>query len=482
VLGRAARATEDGSVCPRGVLAMQCSQCSARNAVLAMQWSQCSGRNAVVAMEVEMRNPGTTALVGIATALLACAPQLAWAPAVRAQLTPVAAFGENPAGLTMYLHAPEPTPAGPRPLVVALHGCTQTASGYEAAGWSDLADELGFYVVYPEQNRTDNNSLGCFNWGGGWAGMPNAFVGSSTPVRVDDIRRGGPEVTSLIAMVDHVRSTYAIDGGRIFVSGLSAGGGMTSVLLATHPDVFAGGAVMAGIPYGCATDRATTGEASACLGAPTGANAYLDRDPSAWAQLVREGHPGYDGPWPRVSIWHGTSDFIVHQAWAGESVEQWVAIHGADATPDAMEEIDGAMRATYLDGSGTAIVERWSIAGMGHGTAIDGSGGCGRTGSYVLDVGVCSTRRAAEFFGLTSSVAPSGDAGPVRPGTDGGSATARDAGRGAWSDAGALAGCDSPPDASPALGCQASAGVAHRAVAVALVALAWIFRMRRARS
>jgi poly(3-hydroxybutyrate) depolymerase len=73
---------------------------------------------------------------------------------VSAELDAVASFGTNTSQLKMYKHAPAKVPAGPRPLVVVLHGCTQTAAAYESAGWSDLADEWGFYVLYPEQNTT----------------------------------------------------------------------------------------------------------------------------------------------------------------------------------------------------------------------------------------------------------------------------------------------------------------------------------------
>src|SRR4051794_11255795 len=72
-------------------------------------------------------------------------------------------FGRNPGALGAWIHVPDDVAAG-APLVVVLHGCTQNAAGYdESSGWSRLADQHGFIVLYPEQNRSNNPNL-CFNW------------------------------------------------------------------------------------------------------------------------------------------------------------------------------------------------------------------------------------------------------------------------------------------------------------------------------
>src|SRR5262245_41320674 len=77
----------------------------------------------------------------------------------------VPGFGSNPGGLKMYLYTPSPEPPPGAPAVLAMHACTQTATVYRGAGWETLADQYGFWVVYPEQ-QTNNNALGCFNWAG----------------------------------------------------------------------------------------------------------------------------------------------------------------------------------------------------------------------------------------------------------------------------------------------------------------------------
>src|ERR1700722_18172108 len=79
-------------------------------------------------------------------------------------LTAVTSFGSNPGNLLMYTYAPAAVPSD-APLVLALHGCTQSASVFENAGWNSIADTYKFYVVYPQQ-QSANNIEGCFNWFG----------------------------------------------------------------------------------------------------------------------------------------------------------------------------------------------------------------------------------------------------------------------------------------------------------------------------
>src|ERR1700720_3949676 len=152
----------------------------------------------------------------------------------RLQLVPE--FGPNPGNLRMFTYLPPQYAANPA-LVVVLHGCTQTAASYDlGAGWSTLADRYGFALLLPEQQRS-NNPNGCFNW-----------------FQTGDIERSHGEALSIRQMVDKMVSDHGIDRKRVFVTGLSAGGAMTSVMLATYPDVFAGGAIIAGLPFGIASN------------------------------------------------------------------------------------------------------------------------------------------------------------------------------------------------------------------------------------
>ena len=153
---------------------------------------------------------------------------------VAAPLQEVVAFGSNPGHLRMRLYAPERL-AHPPALIVALHGCGQTVEEYaRGTGWPTFADRHGSIVVFPEQ-RPQNNASQCFSW-----------------FRAGDNVRDCGEALSIRQMVEHAAVRFGADHRRMFATGLSAGGAMASVLLATYPEVFAGGAVVAGLPYGCA--------------------------------------------------------------------------------------------------------------------------------------------------------------------------------------------------------------------------------------
>jgi poly(hydroxyalkanoate) depolymerase family esterase len=154
-------------------------------------------------------------------------------------LTETTAFGSNPGDLRMFSFAPVNLQPGAG-LVVVLHGCGQTAAGYDlGAGWSTLAKRFGFALLMPQQ-QPSNNAQACFNW-----------------FNPEDTTRDSGEACSIRQMIAQMVRDYKINQRRIFVTGLSAGGAMTSVMLATYPEVFAGGAVIAGLPYGVATHQIT---------------------------------------------------------------------------------------------------------------------------------------------------------------------------------------------------------------------------------
>jgi poly(hydroxyalkanoate) depolymerase family esterase len=298
-------------------------------------------------------------------------------------------FGSNPGALDMYEYAPADLPAD-RPLVVVLHGCTQQASAMEAAGWNTIADEQKLTVVYAQQ-RAANQSLSCFTW-----------------YASGDISRDRGEAQSIMQMVDHAIAEHHGDRSRVYVTGLSAGGAFTTVMLATYPDRFAAGSIMAGLPYDCATDVAS---AQSCQQM----NASTQKSATEWGDLVRAADPSFAGTYPRVQIFQGTSDYTVAPANATELVKQWTNVWGIDATADATQTIGPATVTQYMQDQ-TVAVELYSIANMGHGIAIgdDGSGPCpARPGAFFSDVKLCSTLHAAAFFGLMpgASEPPDSDGG-----------------------------------------------------------------------
>lgn len=287
----------------------------------------------------------------------------------------------NPGAIEAFVHIPDGLPAG-APLVVALHGCTQTASGYDhGTGWSRLADRAGFAVLLPQQTRANNGNL-CFNW-----------------FEPHDIARRGGEAESIAALTEAAIAAHGIDRTRVFVTGLSAGGAMTAVMLATYPDLFAGGAIFGGLPYGCA---ASVGEALARMRGQGHAP-----DAAATASVKRASESATPR-WPTISLWHGTGDATVNAANMAAIGRQWRGVHELGATPTDVERGANWERARWQGADGRTLVEEWSIAGMGHGVPIDAAGGGGVAGPYMLDVGIDSTRAIAAVWGLVDA-APAGE-------------------------------------------------------------------------
>ncbi|WP_433529294.1 extracellular catalytic domain type 1 short-chain-length polyhydroxyalkanoate depolymerase [Micromonospora sp. CA-263727] len=328
--------------------------------------------------------PGRLAGVVAGLVLAVAALVAVAAPAQAASLTQVTSFGSNPGNLAMYAYRPDNLPSG-APAVVLLHGCAQNAAGYFAnSGWQKYADQWQFALIVPEQ-RSANNSSSCFNW-----------------FETGDTTRGQGEALSIKQMVDHARSSYGTAANRVYVSGLSAGAAMSAVMLATYPDVFAAGSVIAGIPYRCATG---TVNAFSCM------SPGVDKTPAQWGDLVRNAHPGYTGPRPRVALWHGTADYTVAVANATESRDQWTNVLGVSQTPTSTAQLPAG---TSLEVYGNDVVRVYRVSGMGHGTPIDpGSGAdqCGTVAAYFLDT-ICSAYRDAVFFGLDGGATPTPTASP----------------------------------------------------------------------
>ena len=281
----------------------------------------------------------------------------------------------NPGNLRMLRYVPRDAEKRP-PLVVVLHGCTQQAAAYaEGAGWVELADRYGFCLLMPEQRRSNNPNL-CFNW----------FLAGDTT-------RDSGEVQSIHSMVMRTVADCGIDPARVFVTGLSAGGAMTSAMLATYPEVFAGGAIVAGLPYQSATDIPGAFQAMA--------EARI-MPASGWAGLVRSASE-HQGPWPKVSIWHGDADKTVHPGNAAEIAKQWTELHGSGQQPALVEPHESYTRRVWNNAAGEPAVEEYIVPGLGHGTPLatgNGDEHFGTAAPFLLEAGLSSSYRIATFWGI----------------------------------------------------------------------------------
>jgi poly(hydroxyalkanoate) depolymerase family esterase len=359
-----------------------------------------------------------------ATALfLAAALPQAWAGSP----VEVTNFGSNPGNLKMFKYIPAQL-STPAPLVVVMHGCTQNARDFaDESGWIRLADKLGLAMVLPEQ-QSSNNSKNCFNW-----------------FQQGDNSRDQGEALSIKQMIDKMKADHNIDPKRVFVTGLSAGGAMTSVMLATYPEIFAGGGIVAGLPYGCANDppQMFPTQAFQCMstGHPSGGVSFglpgglpgpglpaltmpagmclmfplpppLCPAPSSaggstftaagLGDLVRQASH-HTGPFPKVSIWHGSNDTTVSPINASEEMQQWTNVHGIASAPAVQDTIKGYAHQIFKDASGNAVVETFSITGMAHGDPVDpgpGADQCGTAAPFVINAQICSSLFIAKFWGL----------------------------------------------------------------------------------
>jgi poly(hydroxyalkanoate) depolymerase family esterase len=297
-------------------------------------------------------------------------------PGIRSPLVETAGFGSNPGALRMFSFVPVNVQR-PSALVVVLHGCGQTAAGYDlGAGWSTLAKHYGFALLMPQQQPA-NNAQGCFNW-----------------FNPEDTARESGEACSIRQMIARMVGDHKIDQHRIFVTGLSAGGAMTSVMLATYPEVFAAGAVIAGLPFGVASNVRE---------ALNGMFQSPSRPAHELGDLVRNAS-NHNGPWPKISVWHGSADRTVNPANANEIIKQWLDVHQLPSAPMSEATVDGYPRQIWWNADGETIVESYTITDMAHGTPLgtaDNDERYGTQGAFLIEAGISSSYHIANFFGLT---------------------------------------------------------------------------------
>jgi poly(hydroxyalkanoate) depolymerase family esterase len=254
----------------------------------------------------------------------------------------------NGSGTLSYeLYVPSSYKAGTAvPLVVALHGCTETADVYrQLSGWDAEAEAKGFIVLFPQQS-SGRNSQDCWNW-----------------FEQADMHRGSGEPSIIAGMVSTVEQKYSVDSKRVYVAGFSAGGAMANVMAATYPDVFAA----VGVGSGCEYDGLP------CVGSP---------GPAA----TKTGQEAYQamGSHARVMpaiVFQGDADTTVDPANAPLIVKEWQVTDNyaqsgsatgaipTTATQTTNSTSPGGQSytvTTYGDGNGHTLIEYWLVHGMNH--------------------------------------------------------------------------------------------------------------------
>jgi poly(hydroxyalkanoate) depolymerase family esterase len=249
------------------------------------------------------------------------------------------------------------------PLVVMLHGCTQTSVDFAAGTrMNSLAEGKAFLVAYPEQAASANNSK-CWNWYQATERQRNA---------------GEP---SLIAGITHqIMNEYHVNVRQVYTAGLSSGGAMATIMAATYPDLYAAVGVHSGLPYDAANDL-----------------------PSAFTAM-KQGSPQYAlslSDFVPLIVFHGDRDTTVAPVNADHLLDQW--LNTANKGPRRVQEVrvergqaargHAYTRSNYYDVSGRTVIEKWQIHQAGHAW----SGGS-PSGSFTDPKGPDASAEMIRFF------------------------------------------------------------------------------------
>jgi poly(hydroxyalkanoate) depolymerase family esterase len=272
----------------------------------------------------------------------------------------------NAAGTRTYkLYIPSAYTGQALPLVVMLHGCTQSSADFAAGTRMNiLAEKDAFFVVYPEQSQSANSSK-CWNW--------------FEPAHQ---HRNAGEPSLIAGITQKIISAYHVNADRIYIVGMSAGGAMSAIMAATYPDLYAAVGVHSGLAYGAAHDL-----------------------PSGFAAMQNGAHR-HKRQVKRVIpmiLFHGDRDTTVAKVNADHIREQWLQGNGNGGGPIGDAKVERGRssggraytRFTYVDKSGRAVLEEWTVHHGGHAW----SGGSS-SGSFTDGKGPDASAEMARFFEL----------------------------------------------------------------------------------
>ena len=298
-------------------------------------------------------------------------------------LVEVKNFGTNPGRIKMFLHEPKIGKLSSirKPLVIVLHGCSQSAEGIaKQTQWNLLADKYGFYVIYPQQNLYNNPSL-CFNW----------FAS-------EDINKNQGESLSIKEMINYMSTNFPIEEDRIFVYGVSAGAAMSVVLMANYPEIIDGAAALAGGPF---MPELNDLQRIDLMFSPK------ENSPEKLAIPIQKLNQGFVGNYPKLVIIQGKNDLVVNPKNAELLVKQWSFLHAIDATmTDTITEFNQSrdvVKYTLKNSEEEPKIYYYEINRMGHSIPIDPGTSINQGGEktmYTLDKDFFSTYFIAKDFGL----------------------------------------------------------------------------------
>jgi poly(hydroxyalkanoate) depolymerase family esterase len=273
-------------------------------------------------------------------------------------------FTGDAGGRHYKLYVPSGYHGQPLPLIVMLHGCTQSPEDFAAGtGMNEAAEQQTCLVAYPAQPASANMQK-CWNW-----------------FREGDQQRDGGEPAILAGLTREIMRRYAVDPARVYIAGLSAGGAAAAIMGQTYPDLFAAIGVHSGLACGAARSMpaAFTAMQHGSLGA---------------ASPAVSGGAAHRGPMPAI-IFHGSRDTTVNPR-NGDAVALQAKQGAALATRTENGTSKGGRRFTRTlqhDAQGRLLVEHWLVEDAGHAW----SGGSPR-GSYTDPAGPDATSAMLRFF------------------------------------------------------------------------------------
>lgn len=227
-----------------------------------------------------------------------------------------------------YVYKPDNVVENP-PLVVVIHSCQSTAQSYfqnSAIPWKSGSDKKGYITVWP----SSPNSGTCWD------------VSSKQSLT----HLGGGDSQAIANMILYAISEYKVDAERVYVTGGSSGAMMSNVLAATYPELIKAVSLYSGVPAGCFVSASGGVDQwnNSCSGGQSKATA------DKWKQVVLDMYPSYDGPRPKMQIWHGSADATLAPQNYNETIKQWTGVFGVAETPTSSVANDpkqGYTRSNY---------------------------------------------------------------------------------------------------------------------------------------